>query len=467
MRLAQWVVTLLVTGLLAGLGVAAVRTARMDAALQPVLKLQDLPGGAAQSDLDLAIRMRPDLSQPWQLQASGLSTTDPAKASLLAARATQIDPMNWQNWQTLGLLDYQLGRIGAAQDAWNRAAQLNTGYDAHFEAANLAFLLGDSAGFWREMQAAMLIAPPGEVMLALQSIAHLQGDDPEPILRILPRSRADVGSVAIDFMIQMHQLGAATEIWNRLDCPLYQHEDCKRAALDLVTAWQKVALATETQDPAPTPSRIQPIPGKKRLAGAAPGHVAIAAAMAVWNHAVQVGIIPAVPVNVGAITDSNFQFPDLGGFAWQRDEPTFRLLPASGASSGNIVDWLLPGDQPDHVPLMGQWMAISTGNAYRYTFASRLDSTAVGSGVHLTVTAPGPRPIVLASAEAALNGEWHENTGTFTVPAGIYIVRVEFDYDRPTGSPLLQGHVFLRGLHIEPTSSLSKSSLSRAAGAGS
>ena len=90
------------------------------------------------------------------------SFAHPRAALRFAQRAVAADPADWRNWYQLGLVEYQLGDSAGARRSLARAAERDSGWEAHFQLGSLALLVGKRAEFWREMKAALSAVTPAQ-----------------------------------------------------------------------------------------------------------------------------------------------------------------------------------------------------------------------------------------------------------------------------------------------------------------
>lgn len=429
--LAAWTCALLATGTFAGLGLVALRTELADHFLAQVDANPNLSPEAKLLSLTRATRLRPDLSEAWQRSAEELAPLDPSAALPLAATAVRLDPDNWQNWRTLGLLQLQLNQLPLARSSWRRAAVLNNGFESHFQAANLAFLLGDIPGFWSELQKAVRIAPPNDVGLALQAAVRLAGAQPQRLMALVPAGRPFVAAKVIDVLIGAGHLNAATHIWDSLECPGYNNSDCRGAALDLANAWLQQA-----GKPRNAPGLSSPI-----TSAASVQH-----ALQVWNAGVRMKLLPNEPAQAGSLTDAAFLYPWIGGWTWQLLESPAQVQPDDARLDRNILTWTASGDQPDHVMLTWQWVALQPETGYRLEFESRAEPAQTLAGLHVRLLHADGTP--MADEMAPLDENWRGDQKDLRVPAGCWLGRLEISYDRPYGEALLQGELALRGLRL-------------------
>lgn len=384
-----------------------------------------------------ACMLRPDLSQAWRLRAQLSSLQNPQQAQTWAWHAIGVDPTNWRNWNILGLIDFQLDDMRGAQLALARSAVLDDGFSAHFAAANLAFILGDQTAFWKQMKAALHIAPAVDIKPALQDLMRLAGDHPPQILRILPASRPAVLSPAIRLLVHKQDFNAAFQIWQRLNC-VHDKTDCGNSAMSLITQSEQQVSAWEKSH-ARTGPTFSPDNTTVRLG--------LAQAAQVWNQAIAKNYFSAAPQKLGTITDSHFQFPWIGGFTWQ--SWTHRPLTIASGNGVNAVEYALNGDEPDQETFFGQNLRVVPHASYSVSYEIQATGPSLPPGLSLVIT--WPEGSAIATMPAIQPGAtWSTVRGNFTAPAHAELLNVLFQYARPFGKPLWQGTFFLRNIQVRP-----------------
>ncbi|HUX66486.1 MAG TPA: hypothetical protein VMV31_03260 [Terriglobales bacterium] len=467
------------TALAVVLGAAAVRTALADAAIQAVQDHPDAPRAWLQQHLNQALHFRPDLSQPWRMSAQLVGADDPGPARNLELHAVALNPANWENWRDLGLLDYQLGQSRAALGALDRAAANSRGFTARFEVANLAFLLGNQHEFWREMQAALRVVPPEDVQSTLREIAHLDAD-PRHLLAILPVGRIRVAANAVGFLVQRRQLDQADQVWAKMTCPAYRRQDCFQALAALVPAWLQVAQAAETAlPPASTPAsaaasgrdRALRAPSFAARSAAAHPHSgalpAIQQAQRIWNQGIQRGALTAARVQIGTITDPQFEhFWSEIGFGWRTSSVRPLWIQDASTARANAVQVRFPGDGSDYELLFWQWILVNPGNTYAIRLVSRGQPLNLPDGVQVEVALPDGK--VVQTIPVAVGPDWSASDATFRAPPGAGLLRLSFAYKRPLGKPLLRGEVWFRSatMQLAVTTKSTRMRRDRVRGAG-
>lgn len=423
---------------LAWAGVMALRTWRAAAAESQALALAESSGQAALGYVEAALRSRPDDANLWRERAVYAGFAAPLAARAFARRAVALDPYDWRAWQTLGLLDYQLGDLAASRKALAQAVHYDHGFDSHFTLGNLALAQGNNVEFRREMIAALAIAPAAEAVYPLRAIVSHADLGPSGLAAALPADRADVVAEGIQYFMDHGKLAAAIAGWRRLRCKPYQFADCRRAVLALANGLVASAFASASplraeRNTAPTADPELPLPAEL-----------VTAAVDAWNQSVRQGILSQAMVTVGGAADGAFQHAWVGpAFSWQ----STRALPLQARQPSGVT---LPFDgyQPDQAVLLDEFVPVAPATTYSLSYESRRMVAGQETGLRLVVSTAPDR--VLATIPARLDRAWSLDTATFTVPAGIHVLLLAFEYARPNGQVRLHNPVLVAHLALQP-----------------
>lgn len=378
------------------------------------------------SRLEFARRLRPDRSESWRLAASLEASIDVGRARTLLLHAVHLDNNNWQNWQQLSLIDFQIGRTQDAAHDLTQAAQYSAGAEVHYEVANTAFVLGDEALFWQQMQMALRVAPAGQVPGMLRQIVRLQPNELERLVAILPAGRTDAAAAAIQFLVDdAGQAKFAEAIWQHMACPPLQMMDCQRAALTLVDGW--LAAAQSAPEAAGLPSQS----------------TAVQRATGTWNEAIRRGALQEARAVVGAVTDPGFRFSwRNSGFFWRAAGADVRRV--ADSSDANLVEVHLDGFEPGYALLFWQWIAVQPGRRYALSYSIQGENLHNPEGVQVEICLPDGQ--ILTAVPAVPGESWSTTQGLLRVPAGEHLLRLNLVYRRPPGVALMQGVVRLRAI---------------------
>ena len=432
---------LAVSLMLALLGVVGLRTMQAHADVDRVTAHPNLSLSRARRVLRQARHLRPDWSRVWRLEGQWLAMNHPRRARIMARRAVQLNPENWRNWHDLGMLDYQLGDPARAQFDLEQSARYNAGFLAHFQAANLAFLLGNQPLFWREMAVALRMVPSNQLLPVMQQINHLEGNHPQAWLGMLPASRIGLRATAIHFLIRVHDLSAAVSIWRKLPCPAYRRLACHDAALDLSRAWLHRAIADSSAAAKSPPA--QPHTGNSSLPG-----FAARQARQVWNQAVRRRVLSASILVTGSVNDGNFQFPWRGGLSWRPGPGNLLQFRHAASRNVNRVVIRLDGYEPGHLLLMRQWAIFQPGRHYNISFQTRGRNLFHARGISLDLYTP--QGLLVKNLPAAVVPAWRVNQTWFMVPPHAPLIRIDIRYDRPYGTALMRGRVEIGNVASSP-----------------
>ncbi len=435
-RFITWTIAACLTAILLWFAEGAIRTWKAAALVAHVQASNRISARSAEQQLRQARHLRPDLSQPWRISARLAEFQHPLRAHRYIRQAIRLSPHNWRNWHTLGMIDYQLQRIAAAQHALHMAAVYNNGFAAHFAAANLAFILHDPAMFWREMKTALRIAPAFDVNPALQDLVRLGGSHSRHLLAVLPPHRTRIAAAAIHYLVQTGQLHAAQRIWNRMTCPAYRRKICRQASLILIRGWRDFALAGHPAVAGTAGSKSRHSRADRQAAAA------LFQSARDWNTIVRRAWMRAGAVHWGRITDGRFRHPWVGIYGWHSYQPAVRILPARIAELGNELEFTFSGEQASQVPLFRQWVIVHAHADYTLAFQSRARQAVSKSGILARIQDAHGKSI--ARVTARLGTSWTWNYCTIHIPARIFIVKVAVIYRRPHGHSLFRGTALIR-----------------------
>lgn len=411
------------------LGLAGVRTALYQRAMDHTNAITSDSGNDRNSELRLAIRWRPDEADAWQMLAAQLYFNDPQQALELSRHALRLNPWDWNAWQTLAMIQWRLGQEENARQSLAAGLQYEEGYKAHLTMGAIARLLNDMPDFWREMKAALATVPANDAYSVVSDCLRASNGQVGPLLDILPAQRPEVKVAIINFLLQVQPANDVYQIWRTLDCPVYMRREC----VDTMNGVLNQAVLNATA--APTAEK----------SSAWRGH-----AIDIWNQAVNQHLLSQqTRASIGTLNDGDFASPWQGPyFSWMKAETwasehglvavqrSLRTPPEAGGA----VAFEFSGEQPDTVSLIRQWIAVEPNRSYSVSFENRLErgNPAIG-GLALDVIAAQDK--VLFGLPARVSPTWQTTRGTFTVPSGVFMVRVEFVYRRPVGQMRLNGAV--------------------------
>lgn len=441
----RWLAAAVVVLATGWFGWAAVRTWRASADLSAAQALALKPkGSAAGSYLGLAASYRPDRSEVWRLRAQFSAFTHPRQALDYARRAVAVDPLDWRNWDQLGLVEFQLNRPAAARRALAQAVRYDSGWEAHYQLGNLAFLLGDQSEFWSQMRAALAVVVAWQAEPLLQEAVHVAADHPQAFLEALPPARADVDARAVRLLIRRGRPLEAAAVWRRMQCGSYQRADCRSAVLALTNGLMQAAYRSAA---APVASDPEMEPQRPRQPAPASAARLVSAALAAWNQGVQHRVLQAGALQAGSVSDGDFTHDWVGpAFAWAKVGPVY-LSPEPGiAPVGNAVRIGFDGYEPENTRLFQEFVAVVPGAQYEVSYWARREGEGSQSGVKLQVLAsPGE---ILVQVPARLDTDWRVSRGVFRAPRGAHAVLLAFVYQRPEGQVRLANPVLLANVRL-------------------
>ncbi len=420
---ALWLVFLcaIIASLACGwLAYGAIRTWLADRQLALLQNSPALSQTQAVRLLDRARRARPDLSNAWRVEAQLQLYVHVRFARQLALQAVRINSQNWKNWRTLGMIEFQLGDMHEARHDLSLAARYNRGYEAHFELANICWIMGEKQSFWREMTLALQMVPPDKISATIYDILHLTGARPESLLSMLPHRPSVILEAAYTLRVSGH-LMAATQLWSHLQCPRWEYPACMMTAFELVHGWITRAQAQPLTSLQSTQQALQ-----------------------IWNKAIVRRFFQAAPAQFGQIADGDFQYPQRGMFSWSHPDAFITLR---GQKTRPFLEVHFSGWEHSPLPISYQWVPVQPLVQYRASFITRGGDLNTNSGVELV--AETPKGQTLAEIPATISSDWEQTTGSFQVPSGICLIHLGLQYRRKLGTIPLKGRVQLTRVQLE------------------
>lgn len=389
----------------------------------------------ALADLRTAIRLRPDLAAPRRARAELLLNTsnDLGAARSAVDAALRRDPRDWQSWQLLGSIDFEESHFQSARYDLQQAERYDQGFDGHYQVANFASIMGDRELFWKEITAALVMAPNWWSHYALREITSSASGPNDPgIPTAVPQGRPFVGERMVEAYADSHFWRAAAVVLSRMSCPeVDQIAACQGGSAALVNA--AFSAAWEAKNPAQQ-ARLT------RLANSS------------WQLAVARAWLPRVQGGRNLCADGSFQQSLAGpivGWASVGSVTLAHALTAPESASGSLLIGF-DGQEPEQTAIVRQYVPVQPRQDYELSYQSRGESDSGQGGLALEVYAPGWR--LLTTLPATILGKWVRNQTTFSVPANTDIVLLSFTYRRPLGQVRLQTPVFVTSVRLAPKS---------------
>ncbi|MGH9507216.1 MAG: hypothetical protein ACRD13_09860, partial [Terriglobales bacterium] len=326
-----------------------------------------------------AVNYRPGQAAAWRLRAEFSAFAHPHRALRYARRSVAVDPLDWRNWDQLGLIELQLNQTAAARRALAQAVRYDSGWKAHFQLGNLALLLGDEPEFWAQMRAALSIVGALQAEPLLQEAVGVAGDHPRAFLEALPPARADVDARAVRLLVRRRRPLEAEAVWERMRCQGYQRADCRSAVLALANGLLAAAYRPAASSLVANAGAATPRP--RRPAGASAARL-VFAALSAWNRAVQRRVLEADNVRVGAVSDGAFEHRWVGpAFAWAKTSPVYLSRELGVAPVGNAVRINFDGYEPEDTGLLQELVAVRPGATYAISYWARRQGDGSQTGV--------------------------------------------------------------------------------------
>lgn len=391
-----------------------------------------------------AVRYRPDEAKAWRLLAQFRAFAHPRQALFDARKAVAVDPDDWRNWNQLGLIQFQLNHLAAAQWALGQAVRRDSGWMAHYQLGNLALLLGNKREFWAQLRAALAVVVAWQAEPLLQEAVRISANHPRQMLAALPPGRADVDARAVRLLMRRGRPLDAAAVWERMQCQSFQRADCRSAVLALtnglmLAAFRRPAGASASDSQAGTPRSAQPAPGAQAQL--------VPAAIRAWNQGIRRQVMDAAQARVSAASDGLFQRQWTGpAFAWTQTGPVYLSREPGVAPVGNAVRINFDGYEPDATTLLQQLVAVAPGAQYEVSYWARREGDGSQTGVELQVlVSPGE---VLLRLPARLATGWQPSRAVFQTPRHTHVVLLAFVYRRPEGQVRLANPVLVADVRL-------------------
>lgn len=298
-----------------------------------------------------AIHLRGDMAIYYR-EAAG-QAFDPRAAAALARRATELNPLDPQNWIQLARITYQLSGTAASQAVLQQGMKAVGGFDLHLQAAAFARLDSDPQEFWQQLALALRplrIAPvnPELVTNRIQQVLDLVHPgsltEREQLADILRPTDPSLLLTAVRLLLQQGDVATASVLWQEHHCSDLVPDLCDQDVLALVNAELLSA----------------------GLAGGA--GTWDQRAVEDWNQAVTNRYLPQAPAAEGQVTDGDFHYPWLSkGFSWTDDGYLPLRVERRPASSG-LVEIDFDGYHTGPMRLFHQWILLQPGRIYHIEY---------------------------------------------------------------------------------------------------
>lgn len=423
-KILQGLVLLFWTITAIAISVAAIATAFADAAYSQA----EHSLTAADSDpirhLHEAIALRPDWATPRRTLAEQLSLTDLDAALRSSTAAVTLEPDDWKNWNTLGMIQFQRGNLNAAKAALHTSARLNHGFQSYFESANLELLLGEPDRYWDDLRQALALATLHDAQYVLNQVLIHPPKDPKLLQKLFPLDRPRLLLGIVGYFLDHHETANAISAWSNLNCPGYLNNSCGMTARRLTTVLLENGLTAN-----PASSRDAQL------------------AIGIWNHAVRQKWVNQPDSSEGQISNGLFTHPLNGpAFSWSMLSPIPQQILPQRTGPGNQFILHFDGTESESIPLFYQLVPVLTNASYQLTYDTRRMGDTNNNGIGLTVNACHER---IANQLAKLESAWQTNTVLIKVPASCNVLDVKFVYQRPTGQTTLNDTIAFRDIALK------------------
>lgn len=346
-----------------------------------------------------------------------LATWQPARKEELLSQAVALNPFDVDSWIQLALTaELQNGDARAAERYYLRAAEVDKMFRPRWALTNFYFRQQRLNEFFHWARATLEITPYPAAPVFAQMWLVTQNQ--ERLSEVIP----DRPGILLQYVLYLQkesQFDAIPSIVKRLTTNV----DAERAS-----AYGRDDV-------------IGPMEDRLILAG----H--FDAAFQVWNILCGTHWLPyAAPTNASPLTNGDFRKPVFGkGFDWA-------VVNVNGSavdqdSEHSLVRISFNGDQPDHTPLLRQFVPLRPGGNYRLDWSTESEGMASPSGLswHLySVGGGASQDLRSGDVLASSSGKW-----TFKANAATDCGILMLAYTRPLGSTRATGTVRLRTVSLK------------------
>ena len=357
----------------------------------------------------LAMRLIPgNGAYPAQL-ADQIYAIDPAAAKSLLEQAVKLNPYDAASWIQLGLLCEAANDLPQAEEALQRAADVDSTFLPSWSLANFYFRRENAGQFWRWAQKAAQMDPDDATPLF--RLAWYVNPNAREIENRLHMTRPFIEGQFVNFLISQGDpaqvAAAATHLLARGS---QEGTDTLLQACDWLLQRKRPDLA-----------------------------------LALWN-----GLAPRMsypPLNADSpVTNGSFgRSPISHGFDWH-------LTTVEGMSSflnvePNALGFEFTGEEPDSFTLMNQAVPVQAGKDYSLAIDYQTSGIAPGSGIEWLVTDEQTGAVLgrTGSLSAEQGGEAY---ACFAPPDGAAFVNLSLDYRRQPGTVRVEGKLALKGVRL-------------------
>jgi tetratricopeptide (TPR) repeat protein len=348
--------------------------------------------------------------------AARLAAWQPARKTELLSKAVGLNPFDVESWIQLGLTaELERGDLLAAERYYLRAAEVDKMFLPRWTLTNFYFRHRRPADFFRWARATLEITPyPAQPVFAQM---WLMTPDANRLAGVIPNRPGILFQYAM-YLANEKQFNALPPIVDRLT--------------NLVPAQNAIAYGREDV--------IGPMEDKLLLAGyCEPG-------LRIWRSLSDAHWLPyTVPTGTRPLTNGNFRQPFFGhGFDWG-------LVNATGISTvqnpqDGALRLTMSGDQPEHVPLLRQFIPLTPGANYHLDWRADASGISAPSGLRWRVYPLGAeRDNNFQSDDLlqAISQGWRFQADTTS-----HCAMLTLEYARPLGSTRAAGTLTLHSVSI-------------------
>ncbi len=322
---------------------------------------------------------------------------------------TELDPRESRYWIRRSFRAEVEQNFDDAERYLLKAYGVDHGFDPRWALMNYYFRRGHEAEFWRFAKEAFVMSYG--VPIPIFRLCLLMRDDPSLILQAL-QGRRDLLSYYFQYFANLPRLSAAAAAAPELALSA----DTEELPQFITYCNQQIGQDTES-------------------------------ALTVWNSLCRRHLLPfqeLTPAGGNIITNPDLAVDTLKqGFDWKPLGGDGVSISPSPGGKGLTIE--LTGQQPDHLPLMEQFVPLSPGLRYAIDFDHSFQGAAADSGLRWAVYAldsqPGAPPLATSAVLTAADGDHAQ----VTFEAGHRnIARLVLEYRRALGTVRWHGTIGIR-----------------------
>jgi tetratricopeptide (TPR) repeat protein len=343
------------------------------------------------------------------------SGEDPGAAIPALEAAVALKPGYASAWIELGLRREARGEVEKAEKCLREAARVDRTFEPRWALANFYFRRAEAEKFWEWARRA------GEMVYGdarpLFRLCWEMTPDARLILdRVVPNRAATLGQY-LGFLVSENHLAGAEAVAERLT----ETGDREQAGVLLDYCSRQVDTGQ------------------------------VESAVRAWNRMAERGLIESerlAPEDGASLTNGGFRRNPVGrGFDWRM--PGVAGVTVTRGEQERAVRVAFSGEQPEQCECLWQWAPVLPGRRYRLRFEYQTEEVGAPSGLQWRVMEGGSLSELAPGTPDLAAGGWTRGEMAFQTRAGTRLVRLALGYRRASGTPRIQGALWVRGLRLD------------------